>query len=520
MKTVLRFLDLPRLALAIVFLALAVFQPLIDPDYFWHLATGEYLVQHGLPRADIFSYTHADTAWVLHEWLFEILLYGAHTLLGGEPGIRLLLALMASGTLAVMYGTACRVTGKPHAALLLALSCFILVLIGVSPRPQLVTLLLLAIYLRIMIGFKYFGETRLLPALPLLMLPWVNSHGGYVIGLAVLFFFLLCETVVHLFAEERDHAQKKRLRRLGLFTCATLLASLANPWLIEHWAYPFEVMAMEASRTYITEWRSPNFHGLANRLYLVMVMGFFVFTAYRRDKPDLTEVAMPLAFMFMGFVSIRHVPLAAIAGCVFMAVALSREPFDQIIPARWRARLAAGYERRFRQGKKQIGDAEFVINWLLLGILVASVIAFHPVIKNLNEAKQRKLVPVAAVDFILEQEINGRMFNTYHYGGYLIYRLFPAQKVFIDGRADMYGDDFVKEYIEISTGTPGWKTLFERHSIDYLLVQRSQAIRQLLLEGGDFRLVFDDGTDSVLVRNDPRYAAIVPRILPPGKSGP
>ncbi|HET6220743.1 MAG TPA: hypothetical protein VFE11_01205, partial [Dongiaceae bacterium] len=115
---------------------------------------------------------------------------------------------------------------------------------------------------------------------------------------------------------------------------------------------------------------------------------------------------------------------------------------------------------------------------------------------------------VGAVQFILDNGITGRMFNSYGFGGYLIHRLYPQQRVFIDGRADMYGDAFVNEYINISEGQPRWAQLFDKYQIDYVVCTPNAPIRQLLLTRGDFRLVFQDEASSVLVKNEPRFGAL------------
>src|SRR5262249_60404157 len=109
---------------------------------------------------------------------------------------------------------------------------------------------------------------------------------------------------------------------------------------------------------------------------------------------------------------------------------------------------------------------------------------------------------------ILDNRIEGRLFNSYDYGGYLIPTLYPQQRVFIDGRTDVYGDQFFADYFTMAAGAPDWAQLFDSYAIDYIVCQRDAPIRQLLLLRGDFRLVFDNRTSSVLVRNTTRFAAI------------
>jgi hypothetical protein len=91
----------------------------------------------------------------------------------------------------------------------------------------------------------------------------------------------------------------------------------------------------------------------------------------------------------------------------------------------------------------------------------------------------------------------------------MIYRLSPAQKVFIDGRAAPYGDAFVKEYLKIFLAQEGWEEAFDRYEIDYVVCARSAPIRQLLLQRGDFVSVYKDEFNSVLVKRIPRFESII-----------
>ena len=508
MMPILKWLDLRRLGFAAIFLSFLMLLQLIDPDYFWHLRTGQYLFEHGiLPSGDIFSYTHPGRPWILHEWLFELVLYAIYQPLG-EFGVKLLVSALATAALMVSYGTANKILGKPYVAFVIALVFFVLIKIGVSPRPQLLTFLFFALYLRVLLGFKYFGENRGLLALPLLMVPWVNFHGGYFIGLGLLALFTACEWTKHLACGNASTEQRKRLQWLSLIFAATLLSSLINPYTYHHLLYPFQVMGMEASRSYITEWHSPDFHAFQYQLYLVLVLVFFVATIYRKNRADITELAVPLFFVMMGFLSVRHVPLAAIVLIPFMANAFSQQPLAQMVPARWLTRCSAWYGRHARKGK-DLGDKEYLLNWLLLALVAAGLLLYAPIHDAKGREKANAMVPVKATDFIKQVGITGRMFTTYHYGGYLIYRLYPEQKVFIDGRADMYGDAFIKEYIDINSGKANWKPLFDKYKIDYVLVQRDTPLRQILLARGDFKLVYDDETNSVLVREEPQFAGII-----------
>src|SRR5262249_29796970 len=148
-----------------------------------------------------------------------------------------------------------------------------------SPRPQLLTFVFLAAYLYVLVSFKYGRNVRLLPMLPVIMIPWVNAHAGYMIGIVVVAAFCASEWLVLRLATS-DEGSRRRLRLLALMVGLIVLASLCNPYFVAHWAYPFTVMGMKATHS-IPEWRSPDFRNWFGQLLLVCVAGFCALQIYR-----------------------------------------------------------------------------------------------------------------------------------------------------------------------------------------------------------------------------------------------
>lgn len=508
MEQFVRKLDLIRLSFITIFLYLFSALELIDPDFFWHLKTGHYLIDNqSIPEKDIFSYTYADQPWVLHEWLFQLLLAYIDDV-SGELGIKIMVALLVSSLLIIIYVAINGILKRPVIALGIAVLTLIFISSAIAPRPQLFTFIFFAIYLRLLIGFKYSDENRGIFFFPPLMLLWVNSHGGYSIGLILLVLFSICEWVKYVAQENRDEINRHRLSRFSLLVGITFVSSLLNPYFIDHWFYPFHVMSLKTAITHITEWQSPNFHQPAHKIYLVLVFLFFLSTIYQQRKADLTEIAIPIFFITLGFISIRHIPLAAITLAIFSAITVVNRPFAGIMPSHW---ITFCETRTFqlKQKNKDLGDTEYIINWILLGIVVCGFIFYRPVIETNSVNKPVAHVPDKAVEFILDNEISGRMFNHYNFGGYLIARLHPEQKVFIDGRADMYGDDFFREFLEITGGHKNWEKLFDKHRIDYVLIRPQDTLRYLLLLRGDYVQVFEDDISVILVKNNHDYADVI-----------
>jgi hypothetical protein len=217
---------------------------------------------------------------------------------------------------------------------------------------------------------------------------------------------------------------------------------------------------------------------------------------------------VPGFFILSSFVSVRHMPLATLALIPYVTIKIHAGLDKDLVRSPIITKLKGLYSKS-NGSSKQLGNLEYVLNWGLLVLCSLVLIAYYPAYHSMDREKLNKAVPVEATEFIINNQISGRMFHTYHYGGYLIYKLYPEQKVFIDGRADMYGDEFIQEHIRINSGRHDWETLFNKYNIDYVLCNREAPLRQLLLTRGDYSLVYDDEVNSVLLRNSPQFTAII-----------
>jgi hypothetical protein len=375
------------------------------------------------------------------------------------------------------------------------------------PRPQIATYLLFAIYLRQLLLYRLYGEAKRLYWLAPLMLVWVNMHGGYLVGITLIIIFILSEAADRLLQISPERGTKPALRPLMFVLALCLGASLLNPYGYHQWLYPFQVMAMSASNV-ITEWASPNFHEILNQLYLVLILGFFFARTYSYRRPALAEVVTPFFFILMSLISIRHVPIALLVLIPALAQALS----DFAIPQRLRdskliAWLAA--RRRTLQSGPQLGKVEYILNWMVLAILIATASVIHSATLNRLQLHDNTSLPVQAVDFIEKTGISGNILNEYAFGGYLLYRLYPHSRVFIDGRADLYGDQFIDDYRTIYYTRAGWRDLLSRYSVDMALFNNKAPIVMRLQQEKDFRLVYRDEHFSLLIRNCPAYRKVI-----------
>ncbi len=508
-------LTLPWLMAAIAFVIVFCSPGFTDPDFYWHLKTGELIAQTGsIPLTDPYSFTYFGQPWVAHEWLTELIFHGIERT-GGFNALRWLPALAAAANFMLLYAIARRLTGKESSAALATLLFFIPMLPSFTLRPQIFTYLCFSFFMLALVDFKYLRSTRLLWWLPALMLLWVNLHGAYMLGFALLGAFIVTEAGNHWLFPVRQSRSAQRLGMLCGVTAVAILASLLNPQGARMLLYPFETVAMEASRGLIAEWHSPDFHELLPRVSLLGMFAYVLAAIYARRKPDLTEVVLPLLLIVAGLSAWRHLPLMSIVLLTFFCAMLRQLRPSELLLRHWTTLRQAGLRRVFafrraasnqtearrrpvRAGQPVTRAQAGAIHWLLL---VAVVIAgASGALRTEHAGHTSKFVARGAADYVLTHGLSGRLLNDYDLGGYLIYRLWPTHKVYIDGRADLYGDDFLKAYFRLDKGHEGWEKTIDEQAIDIVIYARAAALPQLLLASGRFTQVYADAHHLVLVR--------------------
>ncbi|MHB0988129.1 MAG: hypothetical protein ACYC3P_05610 [Bellilinea sp.] len=482
------------LTLALVFLMAA--RVPVDPDMWWHLRTGEETVTTGRPyRTDTLTFTRFGAPWVNHSWLSEVILYLTYRY-GGMIGLGLYVVLLVVATMALLYRTLSGGVFMKAGIIVLASSVMALVW---SPRPQLISFLLFT-------GLNYWllqyvqRKTRLLWPLPLVFILWGNLHAGYSLG-----FMLLGVTIGGLILDrvlrpaEMTTLTWPEIGRLADWTAISLLAVVINPNGFNTWKIPFQTIGEEAGVQYIIEWASPDFHMAQTLPFLVLLFACVIALAWSGKRASGSEITGLTLFGVTSLLSQRNfAPFA-----LFTAVALSNHAttvWNDLISPRlqqlkeWNKRggESARDKRSISPGLRK------VINLTLVGLIL--LIAFgrliyvtHPVIVKAN---MQSYYPSAAVDYLEKYGKPGNIFNDYGWGGYLDWRL-RAYKVFIDGRADLYGGDIIQEVIDTTDARGNWQEKLDHWQVDYILVMPGVRLVDKATEAG-WVILFQDKVSVLL----------------------
>jgi len=388
--------------------------PIFDPDYFWHLHTGRYIAEHrSVPSVDPFSHTFFGRPWKFVDWLSDLFMWGLHRL-GGHGTVLVVFAFIGALSVALSIDRARRVVGNASTSSLLAIGGLVTaaVVFRITPRPQTLTLALFAVELLLLERAR--SDHRALYALPPLLALWQNMHGSAILGWLAVLAFATGVTI--------DVRHRHRARGAWLATAASAIALFIAVRPITRFLAGFDHVGDKRVATLFAEWAplwslerfSPSVAAFA--LLLVIAISLLALRVESEKVPlDRAMVGFGMSLLAIG--TMRFVPFAAIAIAPIALRALDRHLERVRMPFR-----IAGFGLAFGSAGVLLGMQRMPIG---IGI-------------------DHALFPEESARFVARAEPRGRMWNDFHYGGYLMFTLGDAYPVFVDGRSmAVFGVDFV-----------------------------------------------------------------------------
>jgi hypothetical protein len=454
-----------------------------DGDTFWHIATGQWILQHGaVPSVDPFSHTMPGAPWTAHEWLSEVLLATAHDL-GGWTGVAALTGLMFSAAIALLTRALLK-SIEPVYALIFATYAVLMTASHLLARPHILATPLMLIWL---IELVRASDERRRPSLWLLpvMTLWANMHGGFTLGLALIGPFAL-EAVIAARQEQRAIPLAKSW---AIFLLLAIASSLVTPHGPQGILFTWHVLFNSSyALAHIGEWASPNFHGLqVLEIWLLGGMALFIYQGLR--LPPI-RLLLLLGLLHLALKHVRYVELLGLLAPVFLAAPLA---------AQWQQRRQnepqlESVDRFFLKLSQAAGRGATVLTLIFLLAFTLLVARIKPI--QIDESG----APTPAIKAAQAEGLHGPVLNEYGWGGHLIYANIAP---FIDGRADIYGDDFLKIYIEALglKETDGLEHLLARYKIEWTLLPAGSPAVSLLDHLPQWRRLYADKTAVVHVKN-------------------
>ncbi len=510
-------LDARRVLVAIVAIGLFALaaRSVTDPDLWWHLRTGQLILRnHAVFHSDPYSFTRLGQPWVNHEWLSDVFLFAVYRVSGWGGLIVAFSAITAAAFLLVFL----RCPGPPLIAAVATIWAGVASIPLWGVRPQLLSLLLISVFLLILDPPPHDSSPKddsprrdssrnkatagddvsakrpaLLWSIPPLTLLWVNLHAGYAAGIALVGLFLVGHALDSAFGFEPWVQAAPRIRRLAWVLGVSIAVIPLNPNGSKMFWYPLATLRSPAMQRHIAEWFSPDFHQPQYWAALAMILASLWAVALSPRRVLPRELLLLLTTMYMGLHSVRHL-------AIYLLVAA---PILAGLAEAWVGSCSA-FNRPDPPGRSQAAPVPGKIRMGLNALLLAALLAFamarvHLVVGRQAETEAARF-PEAAVGFLLTHHPPGPLFNYYDWGGYLIWKLYPGVPVYIDGRADLYGDALMDSFAQTYGLTNHWEAPLESWQIRTVLVPPSAPLASVLRSRSGWSQIYSDPQAVILTK--------------------
>ncbi len=454
-----------------------------DPDIWWHLRDGEYLLTNiRFPRMDMYSFTVSGQPWMDHEWLAEVAYYlawRAFGLAGVQALFMVLLELIFLGLLYLCYKTSRTFKGSVLAC---CISVF-LATVSFGPRTILFGYIYLVVLLIVLDQFRSRGNAPLWLLPPLFCL-WINTHGSWSLGLIV--FAIVVASGLFQGSWRSVEALRwppRQLRQMFLTFGSCVLALFVNPYGYRLILYPLDLaFRQKLNIAHIAEWTSVDFHQVRGKIVLILLVGLLLAALLSGHRWKLHELCLALFGLYCGLTYIRFLFLAAILLAPLLAKFL-----DFLGPYR-----------------PEI-DKPRLNALILCGILIIMVRWFP------SSSQLRKLIakdyPEEILPYLRSHRLEGRVLNYYLWGGYLGWNDRDF-KVFIDSRVDIFEyAGVLKDYIDAIELKKSLEIL-DKHQIRYVLFPPQEPLAYLLKQDRDWKVVFSGDVSTMFERITPLPANV------------
>lgn len=485
-----------------LFLQLSMSSELSDSDIWLHLKTGEYITQHKtVPQVDIYSASIYGKTWINHSPFTQVIFYWLFNSGGPDALIIFSTALILLAFLLLFLCIYKNKTKLWLSVTMLALA-IIASRIRFNIRPENFSVLFFCAYLWILTRYK---NKKLIFLLPVAQLIWVNCHGFFILGPALIAIFIISEKLkmqkkLPWEWSDCEPMDKDSYRNLITVFLLSTLACLINPNGLKGALYPLTIISNtlihpSAASNYILELLPPwMLRSEQVSIYYVLLGVSFASFLFNFRKINLSFLLSWIALLGISFNVNRNIIFFNCIACLASVDNFSRVDYKKIF-------------------RKILSEKSI---FLLKCIILTTIISCFAIdsLRILNEAyyiidknqiKSRlfgvtKNYPSKAADFIFKNKLPDNLFNIFNHGAYLIYRLYPNNHVFIDGRTELYSNKFFKDYLRIiNADTSTIDGLLAEYNIQTILLSGNfpnlKKLTEYLIQNKKWVLVYlnDDG---------------------------
>lgn len=471
------------ISLFIIFFSICFNQP-VSFDTGWHLASGKYYLENKtIPKTDIFSHSMSDFTWVNHEWLTDVIIYSLYS----EFGLTALSLFYGLIIFLAFFITARSVKTELTFQLITACLAGFSIFYILGPKPQMITLLGLALVLTIFNQFRIKGITLFTFLLIPIFLIWANLHAGFILGLVLLLLMISLDASLKIIGKQKIN--RKYLAIIIFIGVLSFTVTLINPYGFGLYQEIFrtirDTMGQTLPKIYITEWQNVSFSGQRAYYFFPYLFLTALLIIIFRKKIDWFYIILPVIILPFSLSSWRNTPffiLLTIPIFLFSFNILSQNNlfkriFHPLI-------LSVIFLPLLYLGLKSIFGVCFNLEWKTIAALNS--------------------FPQGAVEFINNKPelFSGNMLNKYDWGSYLTFFL-PEHKVFIDGRMLHWKIDdkeIYKDYIDFAHNLN--LQILDKYKIDWLIFPPQSKVCQILFQNKKWQLLYLD-SDAIILKKLP-----------------
>lgn len=455
---------------------------LIDTDLWLHMKAGQVVMETGsFIYRDIFSYTAAGREWLYHEWLFGVISYSIYSAFGVN-GLIFGKAVLLTSTFFIIY-RCMRLRGvNPYLASFILSTAVLAARFRFTERPHIFKFLFVALFIYLLELFRLKGKNKLW-LLPVFQLLWTNIHGSFILGPAIIAIYLFSDAI---------SGKRQNLKMLTTIIF-TSLATLMNP-------YGFKLILFslgfgeQAALSSISEWAPTHLKDFYGAFGLLFILGIASFVL-KYKRIEIVDILIFGLFSYLSIKAIRFTALFSLATAPIIAANWSYLTSD-VFPAFTKTNI-----RKVFTG---------FISITTLALLFTHEVERSPIL--VSGLGQGPAFPQKAIEFIKQHRIEGNMYNSYIFGGYLIWGLYPERKVFVDGRAEIYDKGFQDAFIS----GPSLNRPFEvvnKYDINYAVIAYLKGgvdpIGDWIASDPKWILIYWDEVARIYVRDIPRNQDII-----------
>ncbi len=429
----------------------------IDSDYFWHIKAGEYMFKNGILHHDVFSWFVQSKYWMSHEWLFEIILYCLKCIFG-KNHVFFYSFFSVLGLFSIFYFSNRKniIKNIPY-TLILFVFLVLMMIPFMSARPHLLSFCFLSLTISFLYEYYQNEQSKKLFFLPVISILWSNIHGGSS-NLIYLFCFLFAFIGLFSFRFSKIEAErisKKQIKTLLLIGFLCIIGITINIHGLKMLLYPYQNMMDTTMIANIKEWQPTNLSSLYHYVYYLFILGVLLTMIISKKKIQLIDFILFLLAIYLGLKSVRFWMYTFILIYPFIFSYVSKKKIDK--------------------------NTSIMILALSTFLLVSFLITPKNIPNHLYLNDE--------IILILQKEKPKRLFNMYDYGGELIDQ---EIKVFIDGRADLYGKYNYQDYLDICNLRSNTIELIQKYQFDYYFVSNEYPISFYLNSSSQYEKLYSN----------------------------